>query len=106
SVNATSRRSTPPLPQAKGKQRKRPAAKQGRRRRPQVRGGGISGGHRWGNLGGRRGTTIDLDAQPHVQEFVINIDESVGHTDPEFVIDEDRMMGMVLWPAELMPASF
>src|SRR5690606_20873456 len=45
-------------PQAKGKQRKRPAAKQGRRRRPQVRGGGTSGGHRWGNLGGRRGQRI------------------------------------------------
>jgi hypothetical protein len=42
------------LPRQKGKQRKRPAARQSRRLPAQVS-GGFSGGHNWGNLGGRRG---------------------------------------------------
>lgn len=51
-------------------------------------------------------TMIEHDAQPHTEAFTVTIEECADATDPDFVLDQERMTATVKWPAGRLPATY
>lgn len=51
-------------------------------------------------------TTIDFEAPPHAEVFIVKIEETATASHPTFILDEERMMANVSWPAGLLPGTF
>lgn len=51
-------------------------------------------------------TTIDLEASPHVEAFTVTIEENTTASEPTFILDQERMMATVCWPAGLLPSAY
>jgi hypothetical protein len=51
-------------------------------------------------------TTIDLDAQPHVEVFTVTIEENAATKEPDFTLDDERMTATIHWPAGRLPATY
>lgn len=51
-------------------------------------------------------TTINLDAPPHAEVFIVTIEETIDASEPAFTIDPERMTATVRWPAGLPPAAY
>lgn len=51
-------------------------------------------------------TTIDFEAPPHAEEFSVIIKETATTSQPTFILDEERMIANVSWPARLLPGTF